>query len=376
MAEEKLRAERDRQKMFEKRLKSQKNEHFSTLVEELKEQAITKIKNWQSNGKHLQRCETSRAQTINRKQKIYEMQEKLREEKEQKVRDRMQKIEEKKRNAKEKMMRSIENMKKRDIEKVILLKQNQSELSKIIQERNSKIMTDTQVKFSREQLKSASESMPNLKAKKKGRTQSQEIIPVECKVKFVQENAQKLQEEKRRLLEEKMKAFSKRMAEQRKKQEEFIDIKKEQAREWSQTLKLNITKKKRKENYRKRLLTEKIQSIDNKQQLLDQQKKALMAERFYTKINNEMKNYYVKEALEEMALTKQWSIEKLDKIMKMFEPKLEEGIVKDRSKVLKKINKVLQDPFHPMNTRKNRSLSNFLQSGVDDFKEETKSQGY
>lgn len=72
----------------------------------------------------------------------------------------------------------------------------------------------------------------------------------------------------------------------------------------------------------------------------------LKTERFYAKISDEMKNYYMKEALQEMAITKSWSIDKLDKIMHIFEPKLQDAVIKDKNAIHQNIMKVLTDPFY------------------------------
>lgn len=79
------------------------------------------------------------------------------------------------------------------------------------------------------------------------------VIPDE-KAKLVQKEALKVLEEKKKQLSEKMMSFNRRMKENERKLQERQDERKEQSRQWYQTLKLNVSKKKKKESYRRKLL--------------------------------------------------------------------------------------------------------------------------
>ena len=246
-------------------------------------------------------------------------------------------IEEKKRNVQRKILMTAEELRKKEMQRLDVLKQNQEEIDRETQKRNANYLGLTE----------RSKKTPNSAAMKRTHSQYRPGVNMsEDRVKHVQNEAQRVLEEKKKMLNEKMEAFSSRMREKEKRLEEKKEVQKEQARQWSQTLKLNVHKKKRKEHYRKTLLEQKIKSIENKQQVFEEHKKTLMTERFYAKINNEMKDYYVKEAIQEMAINKSWSLEKLEKIMEMFQPKLQDAVIKDKKAILRNINKVLTDPFH------------------------------
>ena len=166
------------------------------------------------------------------------------------------------------------------------------------------------------------------------------------KLKAVQEEAKKKLDEKRAVMNEKMVAFDERM----KKKEEYdkmsAEEKKELARQWAETLQMNVRKKKLKETYKRESLEEKLKQQQEKQKVLEEHQKILKKERFYAKITNEMKAHYVKEALHDMALKKDWSLDRIDNIMETFQPVLQEGPEKDEKAIENNINKVLKDPFY------------------------------
>lgn len=260
---------------------------------------------------------------------------------EEKMEKKMAEIERKQRNSRRRLLGSVQEMKDRETHRLEVLNQNRQGITREIQKRNANI-TDRPDK---------EQGMP--KSARMSRAQSHYSSVrdgPEDKVRLVQSEAQRLVAARQKEFDQRMAAFNERMKEKQRVLDEKREQRQEQARQWSLTLKFNVSKKMKKECYRKRLLQQKIRSIDTKQRAFEENKKAIMAERFYTKINDEMKNFYVKEALEEMALTKNWSIVKLDMILTMFQPKLQEGLVKDKKAIQQNINKVLTDPFHQART--------------------------
>ena len=168
------------------------------------------------------------------------------------------------------------------------------------------------------------------------------------KAKQVLEEGKKILDVRRSQLNQKMQAFSERM---RKKEEEQAlnrEERREQARQWSETLHLNVGKKRRKESYRRELLEDKLKSVDQKQQMFASHKELVRKERFYAKVANEMKQHYIKESLHDMSLKKNWSLQRIQGIMSTFQPDIIQAAPADTHTLDRKINKVLTDPFYSL----------------------------
>jgi hypothetical protein len=284
---------------------------------------------------------------MSRKQQVHELQEVARLRREEKLQQKLDSIEDRKRAKQQTIVLAVTDLKKREQEKFATLHRNRECLSSQMQERNSLILS----------LENSPRSIRNLGSQGRGRGREGERQTAGGrrrtqsawegeKMRVVQEEAQRVLEERKGSLVQKMEAFKERMQQKERSMFTQQEERKEQTRQWTQTLELNLRKKERKDTYRRQLLEQKIKSINTKHKLLGETKQTLLAERFYTKVNNEMKHYYVNEALQTMALTKNWSISKLDTIMHIFQPQLSSAVVQDSKQIQSKINRLLTDPFY------------------------------
>lgn len=268
---------------------------------------------------------------MERKKKIMEMQEQQRRLKEEQMREKIAKLETKRAERERRIQESVEQKRQKDSQRLEAFRKVHRSL-----QREHMLMSE-------KYLPKIGEGSKQLGSRKL--SASVESSASE-RLKAVQEEVKKRLEEKRETVERKMKDFEERMKRKEAVAEEHREERKEQAREWSQTLNLNIGKKKRKERYRRELMERKMQTIEEKQKLFEERKDLMRKERFYAKINDEMKSHYVKEALHEMALKKNWSLQRIDGIMQTFQPNIPEGPLKDKKVIENNINKVLADPFH------------------------------
>jgi len=121
-------------------------------------------------------------------------------------------------------------------------------------------------------------------------------------------------------------------------------------------IEMNIKKKERKEEYKRQLLEQKIELLNNKARKLKEYQAIVTQERFYANLSNRMKVYHVQEAMNNMVMTKNWNMEKIDEIIEAYRPRLSSAkSTSDMQALQKKINKTL-NPYDFNKTLK--SLSN------------------
>jgi len=263
-----------------------------------------------------------------------QMQEKQRLDKEARMKEKLARIESKNRQKEEALQGAIEKKRQHEMNRFNNFKQNYESVQMERQIMNEQYLLKAN--------KTSKLSGTNISRRN---SHSSGCSPDE-KLKIVQEEAKKRQEEKKSRIGQKMDAFHKRMKKKDEEAEKCMEERKEQAREWTQTLKINVSKKKKKDEYRRELMETKLKAIEKKQRLYEEHKDLMRKERFYAKISNEMKAHYIKEALHDMSLKKNWSLEKLENIMTTFQPTIQEGVMKDKKQLDNNINKVLADPFH------------------------------
>jgi len=265
---------------------------------------------------------------MERKKKIYEKQEAARLEKEKKWKEKIEKINERVQNKEKSTMSIIEQKKYRENEKFEIIKRNHESLKEIHEQKSQKILEASK--------------LPIVTRRQSDITK----LSSSEKLKTVQDEAKKRLEEKREMLNKKMAAFDERMKKKQEYEKMSQEERRELARQWAETLKINLSKKKNKDEYRRETLEEKLKRQQEKQKSYDEHQKIMAKERFYAKISNEMKTHYVKEALHEMSLKKNWSLERIEEIMDIFQPEIQDGVHKDRKKIDNGIKHVLKDPFH------------------------------
>ncbi len=59
-----VQAELERKRLRDQELMQSKGREFDGFVEELKQKALGKIREWQCNGAHIEKCESSRMRTV------------------------------------------------------------------------------------------------------------------------------------------------------------------------------------------------------------------------------------------------------------------------------------------------------------------------
>eukprot|EP01022_Parablepharisma_sp_SALTPOND_P031232 TRINITY_DN78_c1_g1_i1.p2 TRINITY_DN78_c1_g1~~TRINITY_DN78_c1_g1_i1.p2 ORF type:complete len:457 (+),score=110.75 TRINITY_DN78_c1_g1_i1:11636-13006(+) len=350
-SEQKKKEELERLQKRQEELMESKKIQLTETENELREKAKEKILRTLKEIEHQQFLEKHRKEMvyiaftekkqIDRKNKILEQQEQERKEKERRLKEKIAKIEARMKFKEKSMLTTIETKKYKENEKLSLVRENYRSVQLKRNQKSEKLLETSRLSG---QIRKAAESVSKMSTADK--------------LRMVQDEAKKKLEEKRAYLNKKMAEFDERMRKKQEDEKMNADERKELAREWAETLKLNLEKKKRKDLYKREILEDKLKKLQEKQKTFEENQKLMKKERFYAKITNEMKAHYVKEALHGMALKKNWSLDKIETIMGIFQPTIQEAVHKDVKAINSNINKVLKDPFC---STSNSSIPNPLQ---------------
>ena len=179
---------------------------------------------------------------------------------------------------------------------------------------------------------SSSIIVPNTENKKSSNTESfhntrrsmdtSSKIDTKQKLESARNEAERIQEERRRYFNQRMAEFDERRRKRKEKEKLAAEERKEESREWSESLKLNLNKKKRKDEYYRKSIEQKYQNKQKRIEEYERNQKLIEKERFYAKISNDMKDYRVHEAIHDMAVTKNWSTNVIDNIVETYKPEI------------------------------------------------------
>ena len=127
------------------------------------------------------------------------------------------------------------------------------------------------------------------------------------RIKIVQERMKAHVEDLRRSMSLKIINFNERVKKRKLCEKRNAEERKELAREWAESLKFNLDKKKRKDIYRKEEMKEKQELIEKKQKIFENKKNKIQKVKEFAKLTNSLKNYYVGEEINRMIIKKDWN---------------------------------------------------------------------
>ena len=162
------------------------------------------------------------------------------------------------------------------------------------------------------------------------------------KVSQVKQKAEQDKEALKKKLQEKLDNFETHLEYIMQRNNREMQIRVEREKVNNQKKEFNSQRNIKRKTYQKELLLKKMEADNKKAIELENVQKLIANERFIIKAKNDMKKFHLKETLLEMAITKQWSLAKIEKLINAFQSHVE---LDPNASIQAAFSKVFVNPF-------------------------------